>query len=84
MDQKLLVSASLQGSGDVRRVLISWYVGPKIPFTEGDRYAVRVTKPEGEAVAESVVLAVEYTRSYPNGKECDGDGCVHVSAKPAP
>jgi hypothetical protein len=84
MAQKLSVSAAMQDSGAGPKVHISWNAGGSLPVAKGDRYAVRVTTAEGETVAESVVLAEEYTRSYPNGKDCDGDGCLQLSAKPAP
>jgi hypothetical protein len=84
MGQKLVVSASMQTSEDEGQAYVSWDAAPSLSVAKGDRYAVRVTTAEGETVAESVVLAEEYTRSYPNGKECDGDGCLQLSAKPAP
>ena len=42
----------------------------------GDVYRVAVSSENGESLGELSEVVTRYERHYPNGKDCDGDGCV--------
>lgn len=81
---QLMVGGNLYVEDGVRRVSVSWNAVSSLDVKAGDRYAVRLKAADGTTVAESVQIAESYSRSYPNGKECDGDGCLHVASSRRP
>jgi hypothetical protein len=81
---RVWLAAAFSTAGDERLLLLSWSSNETVPTNDGDRYAVRVTTPDGLTVGESVEIAESYSLGYPNGEEC-GPACPHVdSVRAAP